>query len=61
MFLGAMQLARRFTWDGMADFYAAPRVPLEGPEGYMEMFVSAHDKMKYYWMLNGGHAVSSYY
>ena len=56
--VGAMRFDRCFTWDNMADVCVAPRVILEGPEGYMEGYISAYDKMKYYWMLNGRHIVN---
>ena len=55
--LGAMNAVQKFEWEGKEGFYAADRVPLTGPEGYMEMFVSATEKLKYYWVLNAGHAV----
>ena len=61
VFSGAMLAVQKFEWEGKDGYYSADRVPLTGPDGDMEMFVTAFEKLKYYWILNAGHAVCSDY
>ena len=47
------------TWPGKEEFFLKEKSPLYDPEtGQVDMFVKAHNNLKYYLVLGAGHAVS---
>jgi len=55
---GAMRWVQTLSWPGLDGYNSADRQTLIDPDrGRTEAFVKAHDRLKFYWILDAGHSV----
>ena len=54
-----MDWVQQLKWANIGDYYAANRQWfVNAATEQTEMYVKAHDRFKFYWVLGAGHAVS---
>ena len=57
-----MRWVQTLTWPGLDGYNSADRLTLLDPDTQLtEAFVKAHDRLKFYWILGGGHSVRGLY
>jgi len=55
---GVMSWVQTLTWPELNNYYSSERQTLRNPDSQItEAFVKAHDRLKFYWILNAGHSV----
>jgi len=55
----SMDFVQQLTWDGLSNYNGARRLAFErASDRQTEMYVKAHDRFKFYWVLGAGHAVA---
>jgi len=54
-----MDWVKQLTWEGLGNYNGARREAFErASDRQTEMYVKAHDRFKFYWVLGGGHAIA---
>lgn len=54
-----MDWVQKLTWNELSKFNNATRQPfVDDATRQTDMYVKAHDRFKFYWVLGAGHAVS---
>jgi len=54
-----MDFVQQLTWDGLGSYNNATRKAFTDPrDRQTDMFIKAHQALKFYWILGAGHAVS---